>query len=86
MGRGDNQVGIAGAGLIQNVGVAGKAGHALHVQRIGGAPDQLGIGVDDGDIVALARKMARDMPADLPRTADYDLHRESSSLPSSLPS
>ena len=77
MGRGDDQVGIARACLVQNVGMAGKARDALHVQGIRCAADQVGVVVDDGDVVPFARQMAGNLPADLTRAADDDLHGRS---------
>ncbi len=75
MGGRDQHVGVARAGLFQHVGVAGPADHALNIQRVGRAADQVGIHVDQGDIVLFTRQMPRDLPADLACPADDDLHR-----------
>ena len=85
MGRGDDQVGVARARAVQHVGVAGKAGHPLHVQRVGGAADQIGIAVDHRHVVAFPRKVSRDLPADLPGAANDDLHRLPSCRPNRAP-
>ncbi len=74
IGRGNDHVGIARAGAFEDVGIGGEARNALHVERIGRAAHQFGIVVDDGHIVLLAREMAGDLPADLARAADDDLH------------
>ena len=75
IGRGDDHVGIARACAFQHVGVAGKAGDPLHIQRFRRAADQVGIHVDHGHIILFARQVPRDLPADLARAADDDLHR-----------
>ncbi len=54
MGRGDDHVGIARARPVEHVRVGGEAGDALHVQRLGRAAHEVGIVVDDGDVVAFA--------------------------------
>ena len=74
IGRGDDHVGIAGAGPLEHVGIACVARNALHIERVGGPAHEVGIVVDDGDIVAFAGQMPRDLPADLARAADDDLH------------
>ncbi len=74
MGGGDDHVGVARTGAVQNVGIACETGDALHVERVCGAAHQVGVVVDDGDVVALARKVPGDLPADLTRAADDDLH------------
>jgi hypothetical protein len=74
MGGGDDHVGLARARLLQHIGMRGKTDHPLHLQRVGGAAHQRGVVIHDRDIVGLARKLAGDLPADLPRPADDDLH------------
>ena len=74
MGGGDHHVGVAGACPFQHVGVAGEADDALHVQRVGRAAHEIGVHVDHGDVVLFAGQVAGDLPADLPRPADDDLH------------
>ena len=73
-GRGDQQVGVAGACAVEHLGVAGVAHHALDVERVVGLLDQAVVVVDEHDVVALARELPGDLPADLPRTADDDPH------------
>ena len=74
MGGRNHHVGIAGAGFVEDVGIARKASDALDVERFGGAADKVGVHVDDGHVVAFARKVPGDLPAHLPRAADDDLH------------
>jgi len=52
MGRGDNHIGVAGSGLVENIGIAGKSGDALHVQRVCRTAHQFGIVVHNSDVVA----------------------------------
>jgi hypothetical protein len=70
----DHHVGVARTGAFEDVGVAREARDALDVERVGRAADEIGVVVDYRDVVAFAREMARDLPADLARTADDHLH------------
>ena len=74
MGGRDDHVGIARPGLFQHIRVRGEADDALHIQHIGGPADQIGVLVHQRDVVPLAGKLAGDLPPDLPRAADDDLH------------
>ena len=81
IGRGDDHVGVPGPCPLQHIRVGGKAGHPLHIQRLHGARDQVRVVVDHRHVVLLAGKMARDLPADLARAADDDLHAGLRSVP-----
>jgi hypothetical protein len=73
-GRGDDHVGIPRARGVQHVRMAREARQPLHVQRIGRPPHEGGVVVHHGDVVVFAGKVARDLPTDLARAADDDLH------------
>jgi len=74
MGRGDNHIGIARTGFVQNIGIACKSGDTLHIQRIGRLTHQRRIVVNDRDVVALAGQMTGNLPAHLSCTTNDDLH------------
>ena len=74
MGGGDDHVGVARPCPVKHVGMRGEARDALHVERLGRAADEIGIRIDHRDVVAFARKMPRDLPANLACPADNDLH------------
>ena len=75
IGRSDDHVGVAGPGPFKHVRIARKSGDPLHIQRFGSAAHQVGIAVDNRDIIALSGKMPRNLPADLPCAADDHFHR-----------
>jgi hypothetical protein len=85
MGGGDDHVGVARTRAFEHVGIGGKARDALHVERVGRAAHEIGVVVDDGDVVLLAREVPRDLPAHLPRAADDDLHDVRLRTPMALP-
>ena len=72
--RRDHHIRIARTGPIQHVRIAGKAGQPLHIQCVRRAAHQIGVAIDDGDIVALPREVPGNLPAHLPRAADNYLH------------
>ena len=59
---------------VEHIGIACKSSDTLHIQRVGCAADEIGVAVDHGDVVELAREIAGDLPADLPGTANDDFH------------
>ena len=70
----NDHIGIGSTGPVQHIGIAGKARNPLHIQRGRRAADQIGIVVDNGDVVLLARKVTGNLPPHLPCAADDDLH------------
>lgn len=76
LGRRDYHVGVARAGLLENVRMRGKTHDAAYVVRIGQAADEFGVTINDRDLICpfFPSKMARDLAAHLPCPADDDLH------------
>ena len=58
----------------QGVGTGSAAFHTDHVQRIGKSVDQIGIVVDDSDVVPLVRQDGGDGVADLAAAGNDDFH------------
>ena len=74
MGGRDHHVGVPGPGPVQHIGIGRESGDPLDVQRVRRAVHEVRVVVDNRDVIALAREVARDLPADLPRATDDDLH------------
>ena len=75
MCRSDDHLGVACPRTVQHVGIACKPRDPLHVQRIRRTAHQIGVAVNDRDVVAFARKMAGDLPPDLPCAANDHFHK-----------
>ena len=74
---GQQQIRLRRARFPQGVGVGGAALHTDHVKRVGKLRDQLGVVVDDGDVVPLVGKDGGDRMPDLSAARDDDLHGSS---------
>ena len=75
LGRaGDQQVGVGGAGLGQHLHVNAVAHDPAQVEPVLQLLQALGIGVDDGDVIALGDQALRHAVADPARPQDDDLH------------
>jgi hypothetical protein len=73
-GRGDQHLGVLGAGAGEDIGMRGKADDARDVERVGDVAHQVRIGVDHRDRIALVRQVPGDLVPDLTGAADNELH------------
>ena len=79
-GCGDDDVDAFEAGLVQRADLARVGDEPLHVERGAQAGDEVGVLLDEHDLVAGVAEVAGDVDADVPRSGDGDLHE---CLPSS---
>ena len=74
IGHRDQELGVPGAGLLEHLGMRGKAGDRLDVQALTDLLGQLLALIDHRDVIAGAGQVAGDVVTDLPGAADNDLH------------
>ena len=71
---GDDDVGVGDARLFQDIRVRCVADHAVSVQGVADAPDQVGVLVYDRHVIAFKGQVAGNVEADLSGAADDNFH------------
>ena len=81
LGDGDEGIGLAGAGALQDLPVHTVADGRAATEGVGQPPELAGVEVEDGDLVTIAVEASGDGGAGAPAAHDDDVHRRAAAFP-----